>query len=118
MLKFSEARELILPGDQLWVFHKRPLMRSYAHVVIITKSQKYIHVSSPQLKLKMRARALICEESQDTLTNEDLCFVVNPKNDKPPEYYSKRAQVCKEIRFDYIAKSANCETFCNGVHGI
>eukprot|EP00092_Neocalanus_flemingeri_P002405 GFUD01002571.1.p1 GENE.GFUD01002571.1~~GFUD01002571.1.p1 ORF type:complete len:619 (+),score=125.66 GFUD01002571.1:184-1857(+) len=118
MMKFSEVQESIFPGDQLWLYHKRPLIKGYAHVVIITENMKYIHVSSPKLKLKMRSRALICEDSQDKLTNEDLCFVVNPKNDKPQEFYSKRAQVCKGICLDYEAKSTNCETFANGVHGI
>ena len=118
MRKFREIRDSLVPGDQLWIFHKRPLMRSYAHVVIVAKDKNFIHVSSPEVKLLMRARALICEDSQDKLDNEDLCFAVHPKEDKLPEFYRRRAEACLGILFDYDAESANCETFCNGVHGI
>ena len=123
MRKFGDIRGdggALLPGAQLWIYHKRPLMRSYAHVAIIVENDKFIHVSSPKTKLKMRARAIICEESQDVLSEEDLCFVVHPKpcEDIPPSHYSLRAKACLGIRFDYDAELTNCETFCNGVHGI
>ena len=120
MRKFEDVRNSLTPGDQLWIFHQRPLMRSYAHVMIIIEDQKFIHVSSPEVKLQIRARALICEDSQDNLDNDDLCFVVqpNPEDKKTPEYYTQRAKACLGIHFDYDADLANCETFCHGVHGI
>ena len=96
-------------------------MRSYAHVVIIGSGRKFIHVSAPDVKLKMRSRATICEGTFASLAkDDDLCFVVRPdaQVDLPTAIFRWRAEVCLGFRFDYDAASSNCETFANAVHGL
>ena len=107
-------------GDQLWIYHKRPLMRSYAHVVIIGDQDNFFHVAAPEVSLKIRSRAQICRGGfQHLRRHNDLCFVVRPDiNEVDLETkYRERAEACLETRFDYDAKNCNCETFANAVHG-
>lgn len=117
MKKFGGIKNDLKEGDQLWIFHKRWLMRSYAHVVIISDGGKYIHVSSPQVKLMIMSRAIICEEQLGAINDDDLCFVVKPSAGKDPTVCKNRAKACLGIRFDYDGETETCETFCNGVHG-
>ena len=120
MRRFSEVQETLREGDQLWIFHKRMLMRSYAHVVIIGCGNSYIHVNSPGAKQAMRSRARICKDDFTKLQeSNDLCFVVRPEVPDGAEtlIFGERAKVCVGIRLDYDAESCNCETFANAVHG-
>ena len=122
MKRFSEVRDTLEQGDQLWIFRQRWFMRSYAHVVIVGQDEKFIHVSAPDKKLKMRSRAKICEDSfADVTKEEDICFVIRPpkpQGDLPSTIFRWRAEVCLEIRFDYDAALSNCETFANAIHGM
>ena len=86
-------------------------------MVIISDDSKYIHVSSPHVKLMIRSRAIISEEELRAINDEDLCFVVKPTADKDPTVCKERAKACCGIRFDYDGETETCETFCNGVHG-
>ena len=119
MESFKTLKDSLIPGDQLWIFHKPLLMRSYAHVVIINAADQFIHVCAPNLKLKMKAKAKIKEDDQGKLNDEDFCFVVRPNcpSDRGSDIFRRRAVICKGILFDYDAALSNCETFCNGVHG-
>ena len=121
MKRFTEIQDTLEQGDQLWIFHQRWFMRSYAHVVIIGSEKNFIHVSAPDVKLIMRSRAKICEGNFASLAkDDDLCFVVRPEaqGDLPKAIFRWRAEVCLEMRFDYDAASSNCETFANAVHGL
>ena len=123
MKRFSELQsspESLKEGDQLWVYHKRTLMRSYAHVVIIGQHEKFIHVAAPDLTLMIRSRARICEgDFGNLLRDDDLCFVVRPQMESVDQnaIFRERAEACLGIRLDYDAKDCNCETFANAVHG-
>ena len=85
-------------------------------MVIISDDSKYIHVSSPHVKLMIRSRAIISEEKLRTINDEDLCFVVKPAAGKDPTKCKERAKACCGIRFDYDGETET-QTFCNGVHG-
>ena len=78
MKKFSDIQDTLKEGDQLWIYHKRPWMQSYTHVVTIAAGNSFIHVKSPTTKLAMRSRALICQEDLASLPADD-CFVVRPE---------------------------------------
>ena len=52
MKRFTAIQDTLEQGDQLWIFHQRWFMKSYAHVVIIGSGRKLIHVSAPDVKLK------------------------------------------------------------------
>ena len=111
----------IKEGDQLWIYHKRPLMRSYAHVVIVGQQEKFIHVATPDLTLMLRSRAKICEGYFNILRRDnDLCFIVRPDNNTVDREtkFRERAEACLGISLDYDADTCNCETFANGVHGL
>jgi len=118
MESFQKLKDSIIPGDQLWIFRKRTLVRSYAHIVLVTepKANKFVHVSAPNLKLKRRARAKIQEDDGSKIMDESFCFIVRPSY--MDNIFSKRALICKGMMFDYYPETSNCETFCNGVHGI
>ena len=97
MRRFNEVQETLREGDQLWIFHKRMLMRSYAHVVIIGCGNSYIHVNSPGAKQAMRSRAKICKDDFKKLQqSNDLCFVVRPQVPDGVEtsIFGERAEVC------------------------
>ena len=121
--RFSELQsspESLKEGDQLWVYHKKPLMRSYAHVVVIGQDEKIIHVAAPEVTLKIRSRARICEGDFGNLQrDDDLCFVVRPntESENRDTIFRERAEACVGIRLDYDAANCNCETFANAVHG-
>ena len=106
-------------GDQLWIYHERPWMQSYAHVVVIAAGNNFIPVKSPTTKLAMRPRALIYQEDLASLPADDLCFVVRPEVPDSAEssIFGERAEVCVGIRLDYDAATSNCETFANAVLG-
>merc|ERR1712012_203758 len=121
MRTFRELQDTLKEGDQLWIYHKRTLMKSYAHVVIIVSGNNFIHVNSTGVWSNIRSRAMICKDSfQKLLENDDLCFVVPPEDPVGQEtsIFGERAEVCEGICLDYDAESANCETFANAVHGI
>ena len=95
-------------------------MRSYAHVVIIGNQENFFHVAAPEISLKIRSRARICEEDFDDLRSQnDLCFVVRPNTNEIDQEAKcrRRAEACLDIQFDYDAENCNCETFANAVHG-
>ena len=95
-------------------------MRSYAHVVIIGNQENFFHVAAPEISLKIRSRARICEEDFDELRGQnDLCFVVRPNTNEIDleTKFRRRAEACLDIQFDYDAENCNCETFANAVHG-
>ena len=120
MKRFREIQNTLREGDQLWIYHKRPLMRSYAHVAIVVSENSYIHVNSPEAKLAMRSRALICKGSLTRLQEQDnLCFVVRPEVPEGAEasIFRERAELCEGLRMDYNAESSNCETFANAILG-
>ena len=78
-LQSSPPPGCLKEGDQLWVYHKWPLMKSYAHVVVIGQHDKFIHVAAPDVALMIRSRACICEGDFGNLQrDDDLCFVVRP----------------------------------------
>ena len=106
----------------MWIYHKRPLMRSYAHVVIIGQNQTFFHVAASEKTLMIRSRARICEgDFRNLRRDDDLCFVVRPITDSGDQIqdtkFRQRAEACLDIRFDYDAENCNCETFANAVHG-
>ena len=121
--RFSELESSpgsLKEGDQMWIYHKRPLMRSYAHVVIIGQNQTFFHVAAPEKTLMIRSRARICEgDFRNLRRDDDLCFVVRPGIDSGDQdiKFRQRAEACLDIRFDYDAENCNCETFANAVHG-
>ena len=120
MKKFSDIQDTLKEGDQLWICHERPMMQSYAHVVIIAAGNSFIHVKSPGAKLAMRSRAKISKEDLTSLQGEDLCFVVSPPevpDGVEASIFGERAEVCVGIRLDYDAATSNCETFANAVLG-
>lgn len=121
MLDFKTLKDFTIPGDQLWIFHQRPLIRSYAHVVIIIDDEKFIHVTAPKrLHMKLIMKSKIKKEVQTKLIDEKSCFIVRPScpPDRPQEIFSQRAVGCNGILFNYDTETSNCETFCNGVHGL
>jgi len=121
MQSFQALESQLNPGDQLWIFHQRPGMRSYAHVVVIIGDHKFVHATSPKrLSLTLILKSKIKEEDQQKLNDEKFCFVVRPSLDmaRNESVFGQRATSCIGICFDYDPESANCETFCNGVHGI
>eukprot|EP00091_Calanus_sinicus_P023210 TRINITY_DN7720_c0_g1_i1.p1 TRINITY_DN7720_c0_g1~~TRINITY_DN7720_c0_g1_i1.p1 ORF type:complete len:722 (+),score=137.55 TRINITY_DN7720_c0_g1_i1:121-2286(+) len=99
MSTFGRIKNDLMEGDQLWIFHKRRFMRSYAHVVIIIDGQKYVHVSSPRVKLMFRSRAIIREDNLSTIDDGENCFVVKPQADIEPIVCKERAKACCGIRF-------------------
>ena len=110
----------LTPGNQLWMMRKGcATHKSYAHVAIVSENNKYIHVTAPSKILKLKSKAVIQEELLDNIDNVEFCFVVKPpeREDVGPSLYLERAKVCKGIQFDYDAVTANCETFCQFVHG-
>jgi len=121
MEPFETLKGYLVPGDQLWIFHQRKLVRSYAHVVIVLDLNKFMHVTAPKRFHRMlMMESKIKEEDLQKLQNEKFCFIVRPSStsDGKQDIFSKRAVSCKGIRFDYDPETSNCETFCNGVHGI
>ena len=119
MKRFQDMQDSLKPGDQLWTFRRPRWMRSYAHVVIITEKETFVHVAAPALNLKIRSIAKICRGRFADLSKEELCFVVRPDvpEGRLPMIFSQRAEVCLGITMDYVAASSNCETFANGVLG-
>ena len=111
MKRFQDMQDSLKPGDQLWTFRKPQWMRSYAHVVIITEKETFVHVAALNLE--------ICRGQFADLSKEELCFVVRPDvpEGRLPMIFSQRAEVCLGITMDYVAASSNCETFANGVLG-
>lgn len=121
MKSFQALQNQLNPGDQLWIFHQRRGMRSYAHVVVIIGDHKFVHVTSPKkMSMTLILKSKIKEEDQHKLNDEKFCFAVRPSLDLPryESIFAQRAISCIGIRFDYDPENANCETFCNGVHGI
>jgi len=118
MSSYENIKNDLCAGDQLWIYHKPFYMNSYAHVVVIINEEKYIHINAPNSML-IKAKAIVKEEDRSRLCDELFCFVV--RQDCPPDreqdIFSRRASICKGIRFDYNPDTSNCETFCNGVHG-
>ena len=101
MKRFTAIQDTLEQGDQLWIFHQRWFMKSYAHVVIIGSGRKFIHVSAPDVKLKMRSRATICEGTFASLAkDDDLCFVVRPEGEGETAIFRRRAEACLGFRFD------------------
>jgi len=120
MKKFSELENTLQEGDQLWIFHKRMNMRSYAHVAIIGREEKYIHLTAPDRSHEFSSRARICEDSFDKLrADDDRCFVIRPAAPEGtrPTIFRERAEACLGINVDYDAEKCNCETFTRAVHG-
>ena len=75
MQSFKTLQMFLIPGDQLWIFHARPQMRTYAHVVIITETLKFIHVTAPKrIRLKLILRSKIKEENQHQLFDKKFCL--------------------------------------------
>ena len=119
MQSFQSLRNNLQPGDQLWIYHERPGMSSYAHVVIIVDDQHFVHATGPG-GLHALLKSKIKKEDQNKLTAETHCFAVNPiiPPNRDEDIFCKRAISCLDIYFDYDPQAASCETFCNGVHGI
>ena len=87
--------------------------RSYSHVAIISDDGKYLHVTAPSTSLMVKSKAVIQEDDLCNIDALQRCFVVRA----PASKYLARAKKCLGIQFDYDA-TANCETFCQHVHGV
>merc|ERR1712037_358518 len=94
----------------------RTYARSYSHVAIISENGKYIHATSPT-SLTIKSKAVIQEDDLGSIDNLQRCFVVRSPTPGYAPKYLQRAKECLGIQFDYVASTANCETFCHGVHG-
>jgi len=119
METFEGIQESLIPGDQLWLYRRPIYMYDYAHVVIITEKNKFVHVSASNM-VWMQGKAIIKEEEQNQLKKNKFCFIVRKDNSTDEtDKLCKRAKICTnpQIRFDYDPVQAHCETFCNGVHG-
>ena len=118
MRPFEALRKELLPGDQLWVFHQRLGIRSYAHVMIVLDKKNFMHVTSPnRLFRKDILESEIRRGDLEKLCDEQYCFVVRSQQVDSVKLW-KRALHCEGIRFHYDPEVSNCETFANGVHGI
>jgi len=120
MRSYENIKNDLRAGDQLWIYHKPSQTKpSYASVVVIINEEKFIHINAPNRMLAIKAKAIVEEEDRSRLCDELFCFGV--RQDCPPDreqdIFSRRASICKGIRFDYNPDTSNCETFCNGVHG-
>ena len=120
MKEFSYIEDTLLEGDQLWIFHKRKNVRSYAHVAIIGHGNMYIHLTAPDTSHFISSSARICADSFNKLrADNDRCFVIRPETPEGtrPSIFRERAEACLGINVDYDAEYCNCETFTNAVHG-
>ena len=114
----EELEDELTPGNQLWMMREGKIHhRSYSHVAIISDRGKFIHVTAPSTSLKIKSKAVIKEEELSSISAVQRCFVVRPPT---PDHtiYLDRAKACLGIQFDYDASTANCETFCQHIHGI
>merc|ERR1712142_754490 len=116
MMSFNEVKDALEPGDQLWIFHNRPGIRSYAHVVIILNETEFMHATAPDgFKDKFLLESVIKRASLDIYSDE-MCFTVR-SGTVDSELLCKRALLCEGIKFPYDPENANCESFVNGVYG-
>ena len=108
----------LTPGNQLWMLRESRIHhKSYAHVAIISEDKKYIHITAPSMLLMVKSKAVVQEERLNSISNLQHCFVVRPPEGEFTDLYLEMAKVCLDIKFDYDATSANCETFCQYVYG-
>merc|ERR1719357_1438841 len=82
MRPFEELRKELIRGDQLWVFHQRLGIRSYAHVMIVLDEKNFMHVTTPtRLFRKDILESEIRRGDLDKLCDEQYCFVVRSQQD-------------------------------------
>jgi len=118
MRPFEALRKELIRGDQLWVFHQRLGIRSYAHVMIVLDDKTFMHVTTPtRLFRKDILESEIRRGDLEKLCDEQYCFVVRSQQVDSVKLW-KRALYCEGIRFHYDPEFSNCETFADGVHGI
>ena len=109
-------------GAMLWMMRKgglkqKLLHKSYAHVGIISDTNHLVHVTEGSGWDTARSIAVIKEDHLDNLENVEMCFLVLPPDLPSASIYQKRAKACKGFRLNYVAATAQCETFCQYVHG-
>ena len=113
----EDVRDQLTPGSQLWMMRKeRFFHKSYSHVALVAENGKFIHATAPDISMEVQSKAVIKEDDLDSIDAMQACFVVSPPTEDP--IYLARAKECIGIRFDYDASSANCETFCQHIHGV
>ena len=114
MKPFEELRHSFQPGDQVWIFRNSKFyVRSYAHVIIILDENQFMHVTDRNI---LTLQSEIKRANLSVYSDVRFCFIVRSEIDK--NILERRATLCEGIRFHYHPKHANCEVFCNGVHGI
>jgi len=117
MKPFQELKNDLQSGDQLWIFHQRFMMSSYAHVVIMLNAQAFMHVTSaPGFRNQAKLKSKIMRGNIKSLMKEDQCFLV--RSSHPEVIIRRRALACEFLEFSYNPADENCESFCSGVHGI
>ena len=115
----EELEDELTPGNQLWMMREgKSHHRSYSHVAIISENRKFIHVTQSLNRSTIKSKSVIKVEDLSYISATlQRCFMVRPPT---PDHtiYLDRAKACLGIQFDYDASTANCETFCQHIHGI
>jgi len=134
---------LVLPGDAIYIFHRRPLLGDYAHVMLYTGLQKSAtdqvpdHPTVKATKDKLHcvhlqaveiskiifnvfedATTIVCETLNKAIPDKAECFVVRMAEDEETRSkFVRRAFQLTEspFTFDYDAKGGNCESVISAI---